>query len=163
MIPAEFVTGPLRDALALLPRQMDTPQARVMVTAICLQESGLIHRRQMGNGPARGYPQFELGTRASRGGVWGLYLHDASRFWLDHLCAARGVQFLPESIWRALETDDVLAAGVARLMLFTDPKRLPATDDIDGAWGLYLRVWRPGKPRPETWPENHRQARIACL
>ena len=163
MSPAEFVGGPLREALDLLPKQMNTPQARVMVTAICLQESGLTHRRQMGNGPARGLAQFELGTRASRGGVWGVYLHDASRFWLDHLCAARGVQFLPESIWRALETDDVLAAGVARLMLFTDPFRLPATDDADGAWGAYLRVWRPGRPRPETWPENHRKARLACL
>jgi len=161
MEPRDFVRGPLAQALDILPHGMDTPQAQVMVTAICLQESGLIHRKQMGNGPARGFPQFELGTRQSRGGVWGVYLHDASRFWLDRLCAARGVQFLPEVIWRTLETDDVLAAGVARLLLFTDPKRLPAMDDADGAWGLYLRTWRPGKPRPETWPDNHRRAREA--
>lgn len=159
MTPREFVDGPLSDALAILPSAMDTPQARVMVTAICLQESGLVHRKQLVNGPARGFPQFELGTRASHGGVWGIYLHDSSRFWLDKLCASRGVQFLPGSIWYALETDDVLAAGVARLLLFTDPKRLPAMDDVDGAWGLYLRTWRPGKPRPAEWPENHRRAR----
>lgn len=161
MLPRDFVRGPLADALAILPLDMDTPKARVMVTAICLQESGLIHRKQMGNGPARGFPQFELGTRQSRGGVWGIYLHDASRFWLDKLCASRGVQFLPDSIWRALETDDVLAAGAARLLLFTDPKRLPDTTDADGSWGLYLRTWRPGKPRQETWPANHRAAREA--
>lgn len=159
MLAREFIRGPLADALAILPAPMDTPQARLMVTAICLQESGLIHRKQMGNGPARGFPQFELGMRQSRGGVWGVYLHDASRFWLDRLCASRGVQFLPEVIWRALETDDVLAAGVARLLLFTDPKRLPSVDDADGAWGLYLRTWRPGKPRPAEWPGNHMLAR----
>jgi len=163
MLAHDFVRGPLADALALLPSGMDTPQARVMVVAICLQESGLEHRRQLGNGPARGFAQFELGTRQSRGGVWGVYLHDASRFWLDKLCAARGVQFLPDSIWRALETDDVLAAGVARLLLFTDPKRLPAMDDADGAWGLYLRTWRPGKPRPESWPANHSVARLEVI
>ncbi|WP_137924662.1 hypothetical protein [Cupriavidus sp. 2SB] len=161
MLAREFVTGPLAKALAILPDPMDTPKARLMVTAICLQESGLVHRRQMGNGPARGFPQFELGTRQTRGGVWGVYLHDASRFWLDRLCASRGVQFLPDSIWRALETDDVLAAGVARLLLFTDPKQLPSMDDPDGAWGLYLRTWRPGKPRPETWPANHSVAKLA--
>lgn len=160
MLAREFINGPLAQALELLPAPMDTPQAKVMVTAICLQESGLIHRKQMGNGPARGFPQFELGTRKSRGGVWGVYMHDASRYWLEQLCASRGVQFLPESIWRALETDDVLAAGVARLLLFTDPLRLPAMDDPDGAWGLYLRTWRPGKPRPETWPTYHVQARV---
>lgn len=163
MLAREFIKQALSPALALLPAAMDTPKARVMVLAICLQESGLIHRRQMGNGPARGFAQFELGTRQSRGGVWGVYLHDASRFWLDRLCASRGVQFLPESIWNALETDDVLAAGVARLLLFTDPKRLPATDDPDGAWGLYLRTWRPGKPRPETWPGNHALARLEVI
>ncbi|MDE4917788.1 hypothetical protein ACUXAV_005132 [Cupriavidus metallidurans] len=160
MTPHEFTRLAMDPALAILPAAMDSPQARVMLISICLQESGLIHRKQMGNGPARGLPQFELGTRQSRGGVWGVYLHDASRFWLDKLCASRGVQFLPESIWREMETDDVLAVGVARLLLFTDPKRLPAVDDADGSWGLYLRTWRPGKPRPDTWAGYHLQARI---
>lgn len=152
----------IEPALAILPPGMDSPQARVMLLAIGMQESHFEYRRQMGNGPARGYWQFEEGTRASRGGVYGVYLHDASRYWLDRLCAARGVQFLPSSIYRAIETDDVLAAGVARLLLFTDPLRLPATDDADGAWGLYLRTWRPGKPRPQEWPSNHRLARGAA-
>jgi hypothetical protein len=163
MLAREFIRGPLAEALDILPAPMNTPQAKVMVTAICLQESGLIHRKQMGNGPARGLAQFELGTRKTRGGVWGVYMHEASRYWLDQLCASRGVQFLPESIWRALETDDVLAAGVARLLLFTDPHRLPAMDDADGAWGLYLRTWNPGKPRPETWAGNHTLARLEVI
>jgi len=163
MLAREFIKDAIVPALAILPPAMDTPQARLMILAICLQESGLIHRRQLGNGPARGYPQFELGTRQSRGGVWGVYLHDSSRFWLDRLCASRGVQFLPEAIWRQMEKDDVLAAGVARLLLFTDPRRLPAMDDPDGAWGLYLRTWRPGKPRPAEWPGNHTLARLEVI
>ena len=119
----------IASALAILPAPMDSPQARVMLLAIGLQESRFEHRRQIG-GPARGLWQFEEGTKQTRGGV---YLHDASRFWLERLCASRGVQFLPDVIYRTLDSDDVLAAGVARLMLFTDPKRLPATDDVDGA------------------------------
>lgn len=157
----DAIRDAVNPALAILPAAMDSPQARVMLLAIGMQESRFEHRRQIG-GPARGLWQFEEGTRASRGGVWGVYLHDASRFWLDRLCASRGVQFLPASIYRALETDDVLAAGVARLLLFTDPLRLPATDDADGAWGLYLRTWNPGKPRPEKWSAHHRLARGAA-
>lgn len=148
-------------ALQILPPGMDTPRARVMMLAIGLQESRFQYRRQIG-GPARGFWQFEEGTRQTRGGVYGVYLHAASRFWLDRLCASRGVQFLPDVIYRQLDQDDVLAAGVARLMLFTDPFRLPETDDVDGAWELYRRVWNPGKPRRETWPDNHLLARGAA-
>lgn len=158
----DVIRQAIAPALSILPSAMDSPQARVMLLTIGMQESRFEHRRQMAGGPARGFWQFEEGTRQTRGGVYGVYLHDASRFWLDRLCASRGVQFLPDSIYRALETDDVLAAGVARLMLFTDPKRLPATDDADGAWGLYLRTWNPGQPRPEKWPANHRLARGAA-
>jgi hypothetical protein len=35
------------------------------------------------------------------------------------------VPFDPVSIYRALDQDDVLAAGVARLGLFTDPRNCP--------------------------------------
>lgn len=145
-------------AMRILPQGMDSPRARVMLLAIGLQESRFQYRRQI-NGPARGFWQFEEGTRQTLGGVYGVYLHVASRFWLDRLCASRGVQFLPDVIYRSLDQDDVLAAGVARLMLFTDPYRLPETDNADGAWALYRRVWRPGQPRPETWPDNHLLAR----
>ncbi len=72
-------------ALALLPATMDTPAARVMLLAIGLQEGRFMHRRQIG-GPARGFWQFEKGTRASRGGVWGVFLHAASRDHLATLC-----------------------------------------------------------------------------
>ena len=147
-------------ALALLPAGMDTQAARVMLLAIGLQESRFTHRQQIG-GPARGYWQFEKGTRASRGGVWGVYLHLASKDHLAALCKARSVACNPDSIYTALEYDDVLAAGVARLLLWTDPKALPAIGDADAGLALYLRTWRPGKPHPKTWPALYAQATAA--
>ncbi len=158
----------INPALKLLPVAMDTPQARVMLLAIGLQESRFEHRFQVvrgrpgAKGPARGFWQFEPGTRASRGGVWGVWLHDASRFRLSQLCAARHCAFEPAAIYAAIEIDDVLAVGVARLLLFTDPLRLPAVDDVDGAWALYAkRCWRPGRPHRQTWDAFHAQARAA--
>ncbi|MGR6078543.1 hypothetical protein [Achromobacter sp. CSND-B12] len=144
-------------ALALLPASMDTPTARVILLAIGLQESRFVHRRQIG-GPARGFWQFEKGTRASRGGVWGVYLHAASKDRLAAVCKARSVAFDPDAIYAALEYDDVLAAGVARLLLWTDPQPLPPVGDADAGWALYLRTWRPGRPHPQTWPVLYRQA-----
>ncbi|WP_343718879.1 hypothetical protein [Achromobacter dolens] len=152
-----IVADAIIPALALLPAGMDTPAARVMLLAIGLQESRFVHRRQIG-GPARGFWQFEKGTRASRGGVWGVYLHPASKDRLAALCKARSVSCDPDAIYAALEYDDVLAAGVARLLLWTDPKALPAVGDADAGWALYLRTWRPGKPHPHTWPDLYRQA-----
>ena len=58
----------------------------------------------------------------------------------------------------AMETDDILAAAAARLLLFTDPRRLPALGDDREAWNLYLRNWRPGKPHRTTWPSLYAQA-----
>lgn len=150
----------IQPAMDLLPKVMDSARARVLLLAIGMQESRFLYRRQMGNGPARGFWQFERGTQASRGGVWGVYLHKQSRDHLKALCAARGVEFDPDAIWRALEQDDVLAAGVARLLLWTDAQPLPAVDDMEGAWTLYAtRAWRPGKPHKKTWPEFHALAR----
>ncbi|GAB1830120.1 hypothetical protein [Achromobacter xylosoxidans] len=152
-----IVSAAITPALSLLPAAMDTPAARVMLLAIGLQESRFTHRQQIG-GPARGFWQFEKGTRASRGGVWGVFLHPASKDHLAVLCNARSVAYDPDAIYAALEYDDVLAAGVARLLLWTDPKALPAVGDADAGWALYLRTWRPGKPHPHTWPDLYRQA-----
>lgn len=143
-------------ALALLPKHMDTPQARLMLLTIGLQESRFEYRRQMGNGPAKGFWQFERG-----GGVKGCVNHAASAPHLRQLCAARGVEFTAQAVWDAIEHDDVLAAGLARLLLWTDPHKLPALNDVDGSWELYMRTWRPGKPHVRTWAGFHTQAREA--
>ncbi|MCF7771195.1 hypothetical protein [Achromobacter pulmonis] len=152
-----IVERAINPASALLPARMDTSAARVMLLAIGLQESRFEHRRQIG-GPARGFWQFEKGSRASRGGVWGVYLHAASKDQLAVLCKARSVACDPDAIYAALEYDDVLAAGVARLLLWTDPKTLPPVGDAEAGWALYLRTWRPGQPHPQTWSDLYRQA-----
>ena len=160
MTLTEITDAGLDPAFALLPPAMDSERARVMLLAIALQESRLLYRRQLGGGPARGFWQFELGTEKSRGGVWGVYLHPASRYWLSELCKARAVAFNPRAIYEAIEFDDVLAAGTARLLLFTDALPLPALNDEAGAWNMYAkRTWRPGKPHAATWPGFHKQAR----
>lgn len=148
-------------ALALLPPKMDSAEARVMLLAIGLQESRFRDRRQLvGNppvptGPAKSFWQGERGG----GMVAGVRTHAATKALAADLHRARGVAPNDAAIWNAIEQDDVLAAGLARLLLYSDPRPLPSVTDEAGAWSLYLRTWRPGKPHAATWPGFHRQAR----
>ena len=57
-----------------------------------------------------------------------------------------------------LATDDILAAGFARLLLWTDSQPLPVVGNEEGAWQLYLRTWRPGKPRASAWSASYQRA-----
>ena len=159
-IPA-YALSAINQGLALLPAAMDTKEARVMLLAIGLQESGLTARVQIvnggGRGPARGLWQFESG-----GGCAGVLRHQASRYWMYRVCEARGVDPKPVALWDALAKDDALAAAAARLLMFTDAKRLPAIGDQHAAWALYLRVWRPGKPHVDRFDINYPQA-VAAL
>jgi hypothetical protein len=131
-------------ALGLLPAKMASPAAEVLLLAIGLQESRLTHRRQI-NGAARGLWQFE------RSGIRGVLKHKASRPYALALCKAREVEASVDAVYAALEHDDVLAAGIARLLLWTDPEPLPALGEFGAAWDYYLRTWRPGKPHRHTW------------
>lgn len=139
--PAQQILG--------IPR---TPQSDVQMLAMGLQESRLTHRRQLvGNppmptGPATGLWQFE-----EDGGVRGVMRHPSSKGKAELLCKVRNVGFDKKLVWRALQNDDVLAAGFARLLLWTDPKPLPALGNPQAAWDYYVRNWRPGKPHRATW------------
>ncbi|MGD9662063.1 MAG: hypothetical protein AB7U63_12390 [Porticoccaceae bacterium] len=148
----DIVASSIDPALKLLPQRMDSEPARVTLLAIGLQESRFLHRRQIG-GPARGLWQFERG-----GGVVGVLRHASSREYAKAVCAARGVDAEPYAVYEQLEHDDVLAAAFARLLLWTDPKSLPAVGKSADAWDLYIRTWQPGKPHPETWPEMYARA-----
>lgn len=149
-------------ALTLLPRAMTSDPARVMLYAIGQQESRFEHRRQIVNGkpigPAKGFWQFERG-----GGCKGVVEHPASRYWMHRVCMDRGVQSNATALWNSIEHDDVLAAAAARLLLFTDPQRLPALADSRGAWNLYIRTWRPGKPHRQTWDAFHQTAVLTII
>ena len=136
---SDVVEKAIKPALAMLPARMRSREAIVMLLAIGLQESLFKYRRQMGNGPARGLWQFEM-----MGGVNGVLQHRSSAKLALDACRDRSVTAAADDVHAKLEHDDVLAAVFARLLLWTDPKPLPALNDIETAWQLYLRTWRPG-------------------
>lgn len=142
----EIVAGAISPALAMLPAKMDTPAARAQLLAIGLQESRFIDRRQLVGSPPRPIGPAKSFWQAEQGGgmVHGVRLHSATSAAAAHLYQARGVPARDAAIWNAIEYDDVLAAALARLLLWSDPGRLPIVGDEEGAWRLYLRTWRPG-------------------
>jgi hypothetical protein len=155
----EVTRDAINPALRLLPCKMDSPEARVMLLAIGLQESDFRDRRQLiavervgrkvivPEGPAKSFWQGEQGG----GMVHGVRNHPATRDLAAFLYRERGVPDIERAIWDAIENDDVLAAGLARLLIYSDPRRLPRIGDVDDAWALYYRTWRPGKPNPKKW------------
>ena len=132
--------------LALLPSAMDTPAARVLMLAICGQEADFHHRWQVYDakrpeamGAARGLWQFERG-----GGVRGVLTHERTKTQAAEVCRMRNVAPTVDAVYNALHLDDTLAAAFARLLLWSSPRALPAIGDVEGAWQMYLREWRPG-------------------
>ena len=152
-------------ALELLPARMSDSrvQAEIMLLCIGLQESRFVHRRQIG-GPARSFWQAEQGG----GMVHGVLRHHLTRDHAVRVCDARGVRPVDEQVYAAIEHDDVLAAALARLLLWSDPGKLPAVGKVENAWALYLRTWRPGAAERDydnlrtKWGRNYAKV-IECL
>lgn len=148
-----------KPAYALLPPYMNSTQASALMMAIGLQESKFKYRSQLRIGqrhwwewlfgPAKGWPQFETA------GVHGVLHHHASR---PHALHVLNVLQYPEDkgiIHKAIMHNDVLAACFARLLLWTDPRALPALNDPPQEWWYYyIRNWRPGKPKREPWDDH---------
>lgn len=153
---SRVITDILNPALALVPLKMDSPKARLQMLTQGQQESRFQYRRQQGDGPARGFWQFESG-----GGVKGVMNHPATTAIAHDLCSGFGIPWDRPTVWAALETNDELAAAFARLLLWTDLKPMPDLGDRQGAWDLYARVWRPGKPHRDTWDAYYDKARAA--
>lgn len=153
----EITQTAINPALDWLPGKMDSTEARLMMLTIGLQESQFIYRRQMGNGPARSFWQMERG-----GAVTGVLTHGATKSLALSACSMCGVAPTPQSVWEAIEFDDVLAAIFTRLNLWWAPGALPTIDDAAGAWAYYMNTWRPGKPHRHTWDGYYAQSR-ACL
>lgn len=124
----------------VLPARFNSKSSLVMLMAIGLQESLLVHRKQIG-GPARGAWQFEKG-----GGVVGTMKFATTKNYLKAVCSILGVPFDASAIYNALETNDVLAFCLARLYLWTDSRSLPEPKEsnADQAAKIYFDVWRPG-------------------
>ena len=147
----------IEPALRILPPMMTSLNARAMLLAIGMQESRLIHRKQIG-GPARGLWQFERG-----GGVAGVLRHHKTGHWAKGVCWNLGNAGTVASVYHQLEHDDVLAACFARLLLWTIPQGLPGRDEPEEGWNQYLKAWRPGKPHKRTWAANFKRAwEVVC-
>jgi hypothetical protein len=150
--PTDCMAQIIVPALAKMDAGMDSPQARVQLLAIALQESSLRTRTQDANGPARGLWEFE------RGGVLAVLNNPASMQRAIELCRAFAVAPIPSDVYYTLPHDDLFACGMARLMLWCDPHPLPALGDADDAWVCYQKNWGPGKPRPQDWSANYAAA-----
>lgn len=144
---ADFV---LPAMASLLPPALDTPESRAMLMAIGFQESRFLYRRQLHDGPARGFWQFEVG------GVDAVLTHNRT-----HLIIAQALHALSydhtldaAAFHQALEHNDVLAACFARCLLWATLLPVPLRGDAVTGWQLYVEAWRPGKPQPDTWPQN---------
>ena len=154
MTPEQLVITAINPALTLLAQFMGervrTPVAIRFLTAIAIQESGLTARAQHGGGPAKSFWQFEPI------GVDGVLSHPGSRVEASRLCEVLCYRLTGNEpanirlIHNAIEHNDVLAAGFARLNLWKTPHPMPVTED-DG-WRVYVDTWRPGKPDSARWP-----------
>ena len=146
-------------AYSLLPGVMNSREASAMLLATGLQESAFNARMQggrgiiRGTGPASGFWQFE---RA--GGVTEILTSEDTRVYAISICRMFLYEPTPVVVHRAIADNDVVACSFARLLLWRDPRALPSPIEVDKGWKIYLANWRPGKPHPQTWPENFKTA-----
>ncbi len=146
---AEAVKAPLTKLSAVTAVASDI-KAHVLLTTIAGQETGWAARVQAG-GYARSYWQFEKG-----GGVAQVMQRCLPQ--VSALCRSLDVPVSASTIFEAMAWNDTLACGMARLLLWQDPKPLPSVGDTVGAWNYYVRNWAPGIPRYETWQERYQTA-----
>lgn len=164
MTPREFlddIITPGVERLFSIGGPAVTIDANRMLLAIAQQESGpQLNARYQGSpgpqGPATGFWQFE-----QNGGVSGVLNHNSSKVIARAICDSCVVVATKEAVWRSIEGHDDLCVAFARLLLLTDPQPIPVTEQ--GGWDCYMRLWRPGKPHPETWPKNWSNASSAVL
>lgn len=125
-------------------------RARVLVMAIAGQESNWRYRLQSPVPYARSYWQFELG-----GAVRGVLTHPASADRIRTVCRALDLICTEEAVYDVMAWNETLACCMARLLLWTDPRPLPAVGERELAWNYYCHTWNPGAPHPERWAQNY--------
>jgi hypothetical protein len=134
--------------------QDDAP-ARLLLCTIAGQESAWENVQQGGDGPGRGYFQFEPETCGE------LLVNSVSHAMMFKVCAALKIEATETVVYGALLADPKLQVAMARFDLWCDRAPLPAYGDEMAAWETYLRIWRPGKPSLERWSGNYLAALTA--
>ena len=138
MTPALFLRLAVDPALSLLPESARTDEARAFLISIALQETQLKRRRQMADGPAHSYFQFEPGT------VELLWNHATTKKAAHDVCRTLDIAETWLGVFSAMEFHDILACFFARLLLLTVPRELPAKGDAEEGWSQYIWSFRPG-------------------
>ncbi len=153
MTPRQFHDLCVMSGLSLLPPVMTSPEARVLLVAIAMQETGLVTRSEVG-GSAFGFYQFmEIG-------VDGVFSHAET----GHLAAdvAKVLQIpIDENFYEAVRWNDHMGTVLARLNLWPDPAPLPALGQEMEAFRYYERIWRPKVAVHARWPAAY-NAGMAC-
>lgn len=146
----------LNPALALLPESLSGREAEVLLLTTGLAASGFRNRRDA-RSQGRGY------WRAEPDGVMvgGVLRAVQTRDLAVAVCDARQVPPIAERVYSALEHDDVLAAALARLLLWSDPAGLPPLGDEAGAWACYQRHWAVDESDRRSWAIHYRLALAA--
>jgi hypothetical protein len=150
MQPRLFLATIVDPALAFMAAVVPTigvsDEARLETLAIAGQESDWSARRQGGGGPAR----------SGAGEVIAKCPNE-----LRAVCTALVIPFDLATIFDLMAWNDTLACCMARLLLWQDPAPLPRFGHEQPAWEYYRRNWRPGRPRPEKWPDCYALAAAA--
>jgi len=164
MQAAEFLRTILDPGLAVLAHALPptdraawrSPQLRVLLLAIAGQETEWTHRRQIGSDAARGFWQFQ---RAD--GLRMVLNRPSTAYRASAVIRLLSLPHDEATLFEAIAWNDALAVVCARLLLWTDAAAIPSIADEHGAWLYYLRLWRPGKPRPDDWKLRHNLAAAA--
>jgi len=122
--PDEFLTTVIRPTLIEIGLQSTAAEQLLLGTA--MQESELVHRRQLGNGPARGFFQMEPATHND---IWENFL----KFKKDLAKKVTNLMSSPTADKiEQLETNDRYACAMARVHYLRAKGALPAANDIKG-------------------------------
>jgi len=135
--PEQFLTTVIRPTLIDLG--LHSVAAEQLLLGTAMQESDLIHRRQLGNGPGRSYFQMEPATHDD---IWKNFL----AFKKD--LAAKVARFLTSPAADRideLEKNDRYACAMARVHYFRVSEALPAADDIEGMARYWKRHYNTGQ------------------
>lgn len=144
-----FLNTVIEPAIQALGLWSDAVGQLLLGTA--LQESGLVHRRQIGGGPALGLFQCEP---ASYDDTYANYLRYPGR--ADMLAAvlklAQRTEW-PEADW--LVAHDKFATAIARIKYLRSPMPIPDVNDIPGMARIYKLVYNgPGAATEHQFIDN---------
>lgn len=148
-----LILGPSIRAISdFVSPSMISDKAELLLLAIAGQESAWTNRSQLPGGQAHGFWQCEQG-----GAVAGV-MAGQCKVTLALICEDYEIPYDTATVFEAIVYHDPLAFVVARFALWMDPAPLPEIGDEDGAWEVYERVWRPGKPSRDRWSSVYPQA-----